>query len=504
MNKFFLTTPIYYVNAKPHIGHAYTTIIADALARYHRMRGEDTFFLTGTDEHSQKNAEAAEKAGEAVQAYVDRVSAVWQTTFDGLEITNDDFIRTSEERHKVAVKKFWQVVKERDADNIYLGTYKGWYCVGCEAFKTETELEDGACPIHKKPASQIEEKNYFFRLTKYREALLNHIEAHPEFVQPESRRSEIKSYIKDFMTDVSITRQSVKWGIPVPDDQSQVIYVWFDALINYLTAAGYGNDEEKFQRYWPADVHLVGKDIIKFHCALWPAMLMAAGLPLPRQVFAHGYFTVNGEKMSKSLGNVVDPQDIVKDYDLDTLRYYLLRDIPFGEDGDFSFERLAARYEGELANELGNLVHRVLSMTEKYFDNRTPKVVTGKITAWEAYDQAMENLHPHEAIAAVWSVVREANKFVDDEAPWKLAKNNPARLEEVIYILLEMLRHIAWMLYPLLPDTSEKILSALGIGDQTGHLTYEEAKKWGGLKAGTKIQKGEPLFPKKLTNSKDK
>ncbi|MDP3985445.1 MAG: methionine--tRNA ligase [bacterium] len=507
MDKFYLTTPIYYVNDVPHIGHAYTTIVADALARYFRMRKADVCFITGTDENSQKNVDAALKAGETnIQAYVDRMSAVWQETFDELGITNTDFIRTTEERHKIGVKKFWNRVWE--AGDIYLGTYQGWYCVGCEAFKTETELIEGNCPLHKKPPQKIEEKNYFFRLTKYRDALLAHIDTHPDFVQPESRRNEIRSYIANFMEDISISRQGMEWGIPVPEMSNvngqmsnvghQAIYVWFDALINYLTAVGYGTDDKKFDRYWPADVHLVGKDIIKFHCAVWPAMLMAAGIPLPRKVFAHGFFTVEGTKMSKSLGNVVDPRKIAQEYDLDTLRYYLMRDIPFGEDGDFSMTRLQSRYDSELANELGNLVHRVLSMTEKYFDGVVPAKTDGHLNAWTLYDAAWEELKPHDAIAAAWTVIREANRFVELEAPWKLAKIDPERLGKVMYTLLETLRHVAWMLLPILPDTSQRMFAALGIADEIQETTYEDAKKWGGLKAGTKILKGEPLFPKKL------
>ncbi len=495
MPKFYLTTPIYYVNDQPHIGHAYTTIVADTLARYWRLRGADVFFLTGTDENSQKNVEAAERSGEKnIQAYCDRMSALWQTTFDSLDITNNDFIRTTEERHKKGVALFWQRVRE--AGDIYPGTYEGWYCVGCEAFVTESDLVDGNCPIHKKPAKRLEEKNYFFRLSKYRDALLLYIETHPDFIQPESRRNEIKSYIKNFMEDVSISRQGMQWGIPVPDDPEQVIYVWFDALTNYLTGVGFGVDETNFDRWWPADLHLVGKDIIKFHCALWPAMLMSAKLPLPRRVFAHGYFTVNGEKMSKTVGNAIDPLALVKEYDLDTLRYYLLRDIPFGGDGDFSTERLADRYEGELANELGNLVHRVLSMALNFLGGSVPKPASGHLSAWRVFDEAMENLRFHEAILAAWSVVREANRLIDEQEPWKLAKIDRAKLEEVMYVLLETLRHLAWMLLPIMPDTSERIFASLGLRD-TMKTSYEEAKQWGGLREGAQVTKGELLFPKK-------
>ncbi|MBI4281180.1 methionine--tRNA ligase, partial [Candidatus Uhrbacteria bacterium] len=461
---------------------------------------------TGTDEHSQKNVEAAERAGESdIQAYVDRMSAVWQSTFDSLQITNDDFIRTSEERHKIGVRKFWQAVSDRG--DIYLGTYAGWYCVGCEAFITEADLEEGNCPIHKKSPQRIEEQNYFFRLTKYRDALLAYVDTHPDFIQPESRRNEVRSYIQDFMTDVSISRQSMKWGISVPEmsndkfqisKQSQVIYVWFDALINYLTGIGYGTDEEKFERFWPADVHLVGKDIIKFHCALWPAMLMSAGISLPRRVFAHGFFTVNGVKMSKSLGNVVDPLAVAAQYDLDTLRYYLFRDISFGEDGDFSFDRLADRYNHELANELGNLVGRVTTMTEKYCRGKVPRPASGQAHHWSAYHGAMERLAIHEALETVWSLVREANRMVDSEAPWKLAEINQERLEAVMYTLLETLRQIAWMLLPLLPLTAERIFDSLGYSlAELSKQSLADAEAWGGLPSGQNIKKIPLLFPKK-------
>lgn len=493
--KYYLTTPIYYVNDRPHIGHAYTTIVADALARYWRMHGADVYFLTGTDENSQKNVEAAEKNGENPASYVARMSALWQKTWIDLGISHDDFIRTTDERHRRGVLAFWKRVEA--AGDIYLGTYEGWYCVGCEAFITESEAENGVCPIHKKPLEKIQEQNYFFKLSKYREPLLEHIRKNPDFIQPESRRNEITSYIKDFMADVSISRQSVKWGISVPAENGQVIYVWFDALINYLTGIGFGTDEEKFNRFWPADLHLVGKDIIKFHVALWPAMLISAGLPLPKRVFAHGYFTVNGEKMSKSLGNFVDPFEIVKTYNRDTLRYYLLRDIAFGEDGDFSTERLAARYDAELANDLGNLVHRVTAMTEKYSDARVPQGNREREIPWQAYEEAFQSLRLHDAIGIVWSVIRDANKYVDETQPWVLAKNDQKKLEDVLYALLETLRHVALMLRPILPETSAKMLSNLGIDEREILATsYADAKLWGGLKAGTPIKKGDPLFPR--------
>lgn len=499
--RFYLTTPIYYINGKPSIGHAYTTIVADLFARYHRMCGEEAFLLTGTDENSQKNIEAAEKAGQGddVMGYLNEMAALWERTFDGLGIRQDRFIRTTEADHHKAVETFWKAVQK--TGDIYEGTYEGLYCVGCEAFVGEADLtKEGLCPIHLTKPSMIKEKNYFFRLTAYRDKLLAHIEAHPEFVQPSTRRNEIVSYIREFMEDVSISRASIKWGIPVPGDEQQRIYVWFDALINYLTGVGYGTNEEQFAKFWPADIHLVGKDIIKFHAALWPAMLMSAGLPLPKTVFAHGFFTIDGQKMSKSLGNVIDPVTVAEDYGNDALRYYLLRDIRLGEDGDFSFARLETRYQSELGNELGNLNHRVLSMTEKYFAGQVPAAAAHSLDAiWQAYHAAMSSIAPHDAIDAVWSLIRSSNQLIEESKPWALAKEGKTEeLSRVMYILLESLRHIAWMLMPILPDTSEGMLIQLGY-DAGAELSLSlvEAQEWGRLTEGQKISKGEPLFPRR-------
>lgn len=496
MDKFYLTTPIYYVNDKPHIGHAYTTIAADIVARWHRANGRDAYFLTGTDENSQKNVEAAERAGEKdINKYLDKMSAEWQETWDSLGLINSDFIRTTEERHLKAVEKFFHKVNDRG--DIYAGEYEGWYCAGCEAFVTESELVDGKCPVHQKKPEKIKEKNYFFRLTNYRQKLLNHIEKNPDFIQPGARRNEVISYVRDFMEDISISRESVKWGIKLPIDQSQVIYVWFDALINYISAVGYADDEKKFKKYWPADLHLVGKDIIKFHCALWPAMLMSAGLPLPKKIFAHGFFTVEGEKISKSLGNAIDPVDVANIYGLDAVRYYLMREISFGEDGAFSMDRLAERYNNDLANELGNLLNRVLGMTEKYFDGIVPKKTGEDIENWPVYSEAMNNLDFTRALDEAWEVIREANRFIDQEQPWQLAKVDQKRLAAVMYILLETLRNIGWMLLPFMPRIAEEIWLQLGLDWQAEkEESFKKAIKWGGLKAGEKINKRGPLFPR--------
>lgn len=521
-NKFYITTPIYYVNDKPHIGHAYTTFMADILARYHRMKGNNVFFLTGTDENSQKNIEAAKRAGELsfassyalratedkkaseskknIQKYLNKMSAVWQGTWDSLGITHNDFIRTTEKRHHKAVVRFFDKVWEKG--DIYEGVYEGWYCEGCEAFITEDDLIDGKCSHHKKKPKKIKEKNLFFKVTKYRDALLEYIGKNPEFIQPKSRRNEVISFIKDFMEDFSISREKTIWGVPVPlkageKHRHEVLYVWFDALINYISALDFGGDKKKFKKYWPADVHLVGKDIIKFHCAFWPAMLMSAGLPLPKKIFAHGFFTIDGEKMSKSRGNIADPIKITEKYGTDTLRYFFMREIRFGEDGDFSEEKIEERYNKELANELGNLVSRVLTMTEKYFKGRVPRKVSARLSyAWKQYDEDMENLKLNDAIEKVWQVVRETNRFIEIEQPWVLAKINKKRLERDIYILLETLRNLGWMLWPIMPESAEKIWAQLGISKTEKKLNYEEAKAWGGIKPGGRIKRGDTLFPK--------
>lgn len=494
--KFYVTTPIYYVNDKPHIGHTYSTMAADILAHYHRMLGKEVMFLTGTDENSQKGVEAAEKTGLDTQTYIDQMAARWQETFDSLGITNNDFIRTTEKRHIKAASEFFKRVY--DNGDIYEGEYEGYYCTGCETFLTETDLVDGKCPDHKKEPELIKEKNYFFKLTKYRDQLVKHIESHPEFVQPESRRNEILSYIKNFMEDISISRSSMKWGIPVPLDENQRIYVWFDALINYLTGVGFP-DEERFDSLWPADLHIVGKDIIKFHCALWPAMLMSAGLPLPKKVFAHGFFTINGTKISKSLGNAIDPLELTEKYSIDTIRYFLMREIRFGEDGDFSEKRLAERYNTELANDLGNLVNRVLAMTNKYFDGIVPAKADGFLNdSWDKYRIAMEEVRLHDALETAMNLVRRSNQFVEEQKPWELAKaEDKTELGNTMYVLLETLRHIAWMIYPFMPETSEKILLQLGLEPPKEFSeSLQDSWIWGELAPGGKIAKGEPLFPR--------
>ncbi|MFH1430623.1 MAG: methionine--tRNA ligase [Candidatus Uhrbacteria bacterium] len=505
MSKFYLTTPIYYVNDKPHIGHAYTTLASDAMILWHRMCGDETFLLTGTDENSQKNSEAAaRKLGiahgvitrEQVQGYVDEMSALWQRTWDSIGVACSRFIRTTERDHIVAVNKFINTV--RDNDDIYLGTYAGWYCVDCEAFLPEKELKGGMCPMHTRAVERIEEKNYFFRLSKYRDRLIKHFEQHPNFVQPVSRRNEILAYIQDHLEDMSISRPIRHWGIPFPGDETQAVYVWFDALTNYLSGVGYGSDDELFAKWWPANVQIIGKDILKFHAALWPAMLMSAGLPLPERVFAHGFFTIDGRKMSKSLHNAVDPILISEKYSTDVLRYFLFREIPFGGDGDFSEQRLRERYASDLQHGIGNLAARTIAMTHKYAGGKAPRARDESMVEmeWEKYDVAMEGIEPHTALDVIESLLRRADRYIDAQKPWVLAKDETKRdqLLRVLGDLLELLRVCAVMYYPIMPNISEQILTALGQA-QWKSEPYEELKKWGRIEEGTAIAKLEHLFP---------
>lgn len=456
MTKFYVTTPIYYVNDRPHIGTMYTTVVADVLARLHRQLGEDVMFLTGTDENSLKNVEAAKKAGKEVTEFITELSSIFRETFLSLGLSFDRFIRTTSNEHKRAVEKFYSLVKAKG--DIYKGLYEGLYCKGCEGFVTESELVNGKCPFHpNREPEKIREENLFFRASSYRDVLLKHIEAHPEFIQPESRKNEMINYITHHFTDISISRQSGAWGIPFPDEPGHVIYVWFDALINYLSGVGFGLDQDKFSKFWPADIQLIGKDISKFHCALWPAMLLSAGLSLPKTVFVHGFFTLNGQKISKSLGNTVDPLELAKEYPLDAIRYFLLREIPFGEDGDFSFERLKIRYESDLANDYGNLVMRFASMTEKYLDGVVEPIKHASIK-----EEAMKltaDLKFSESLELIWKQFSWANKEIDSMKPWVLAKEGKI---DAIRDLLGKIRFTiidaTEALSSIMPETAKKVL----------------------------------------------
>lgn len=499
---FYVTTPIYYVNDVPHIGHAYTTVAADVLARYKRMMGYDVYFLTGSDEHGQKVEKAATTAGETPLELADRVVKRFQALWERLGISNNDFIRTTQERHKKGVSHIFKQLM--DKGDIYLGEYEDWYCTPCETFWTETQLIEDRCPDCNRPVEKLKEESYFFRMSKYQEQLLAHIEAHPDFIQPKSKRNEIISFVKEGLRDLSVSRTTFTWGIPVPENEKHIVYVWFDALTNYMTALGYPDETVDYKKFWPASVHLIGKDILRFHTVYWPTFLMAAGLPLPEKVFAHGWWTVEGQKMSKSLQNVVEPNMLIDKYGVDVVRYFLLREVPFGLDGDFSHTALVQRLNSDLANDLGNLLSRSTAMAVKYFggilpqpselsdiDNALMNKTEQMIAAVETH---MNDLAFSKTLQAIWEVISAGNKYIDESAPWTLAKD-PAqqeRLATVMYCLLESQRIVHIILSAFLPATSEKALKSLGYDG----AAEKEQLAWGGLKAGNIITKAEALFPR--------
>lgn len=504
---FYITTPIYYPSAKLHIGHAYCTTIADAIARFHRLLDEDVFFLTGSDEHGLKIQQKAEEAGIQPIEYTDKIVAGFQNLWKRLGISNDDFIRTTQERHYKVVQEIFRRIYEKG--DIYKGEYKGLYCTPCESYWTEHQLdEDGNCPDCHRPVQEVSEEAYFFKMSKYQDRVLAYIEEHPDFIQPVSRRNEMINFIKQGLDDLCISRTSFDWGIPVPTDEKHVIYVWFDALTNYLTPIGFLDDPATFNKYWPADLHLVGKEIVRFHTIIWPCILMALDLPLPKKVYGHGWLIVDGDKMSKSKGNVVDPIGLIDEFGADAIRYFLLREINLGQDGNFSRDALIARINADLANDLGNLLHRTLSMTKKFQDGivRAPH-------GESAYDQSlkadaaetvaffkknMEEMQLSATIKKVWAFISRANKYIDETSPWALAKDPEKKqaLANVLYNLTESLRVISVLISPFMPVTAERIWKQLNFKGGLKEVRIEDIASWGGTPENLAVGTPEQLFPR--------
>ena len=498
---YYVTTPIYYVNAKPHLGHAYTTVGADILARHMRQRGREVFFLTGTDEHGESIVQAAEKEGVTPRELADKNAVHFKDLVTRLEASNDFFIRTTDTEHVALVQKFISELHERG--EIYSGIYEGWYCPNCGDFKSEKDLVDGRCPIHKLKLELEKEENYFFKLSGYQDRLEKFYEDNPDFILPRHRYNEAKSFIKQGLEDVSISRSKISWGVPVPWDESQVLYVWFDALLNYVSALTYATDTDLSEKFWPATVHVMAKDILKFHAVIWPAMLMANDYELPEQMFIHGFLLMGGEKMSKTLGNVLDPLEVIETYGADALRYYCMREVNFGQDGSVSTTGFETRYNTELANELGNLANRSLAMIDRYRDGVVPMKPDDDIELAKQYgghfvDRISEHFDQVEISAAleeVWGLVRDLNRYIEEQAPWKLAKDDAQshQLDCVLYTLAEGLRSLGVLLYAYLPDSSSKLLEALG--HSVDHPSLETAAM-GTEGGGQRVGQLQPLFPK--------
>jgi len=499
---FYVTTPIYYVNDVPHIGHTYTTIVADVIARYRRMTGRKVYFLTGTDEHGQKIERAAAKQGIAPKELADRVVARYHELWSRLRITNDDFLRTTEPRHRKGVTRIFQRIQE--AGDIYLDFYEGMYCTGCESFYPESQIVNGLCPDQGHPVEKVREESYFFRLSKYQKPLLEHYAKHPEFVRPDFRLNEVKRFVEMGLKDLSISRTAFTWGIPLAGNDKHILYVWFDALCNYVTALGYAEDSELYQRCWPADLHLVGKDILRFHAVYWPAFLLSAGLPLPKTVFAHGWWLRSDAKMSKSTGNIVDPLPLIEDFGADGLRWFLMREMAFGQDALFSEEALVDRINNDLANDLGNLLSRLLKMIEDFRAGTVPAApqAPGELAGHAAraislYRSAFDDCRFHEGLAAIGTLVSEVNRFLVREEPWMLAKD-PAkrtRLDAVLHDAAEAIRILAVALSPVMPGSADEIWSQLGCPGEAGAQTAS-ALEWGQTLAGRSVRRGAALFPR--------
>lgn len=506
---YYVTTPIYYVNGDPHVGTAYTTVAADVLARYNRLKGKDVFFLTGTDEHGMKIEEAATKQGLSAQELVDKMSPRFKNMWEVLNISYDDFIRTTQQRHKDSVKKI--VKKVYDNGDIYKGEYEGLYCVSCETFVPKNQaIDEKYCPDCKKELTTVKESSYFFKLSKYQDRLIKYIEENPDFIKPSYRKNEVISFIKQGLQDLSISRNTFKWGIPLELDDSHVIYVWFDALTNYITAAGYENNPEMFEKFWNngETTHLIGKDILRFHAIIWPAMLMSAEEKLPSKIVAHGWWTSEGEKMSKSKGNVINPEDEVKKYGRDAFRYFMMREVHFGADGDYSTRAIIQRINFDLANDLGNLLNRTLGMIDKYFGGAIEKgsdeadifdeqVKTLFAETLKEVDSAMDSVEFSKALEAIWKYISRMNKYIDETMPWTLAKDEAKkeRLKRVMYTLTDSLYKIAFLVYPYMPESADKMWNQLGVADKISDSRYDDVMSWKSIKSA-KIGKAEPIFPR--------